>query len=615
MIHSYERRKFVIITIFVIVGIVFAVKLFMIQVWKDEYKLSAENNVLRYVTQYPSRGLIFDRNGKLLVFNEAAYDLLVLPRQVVQFDTASLCGLLHISEAEFNERLQKASSYSLYKPSVFLEQISKEDYGYLEEQLYKFPGFYIQARTLRKYPIPMAAHLLGYIGEVNKVDIAQDSYYKQGDYIGKSGIERTYEKILRGDKGLKIKMVDVHNREMASFQNGKYDIAAISGKNINLTIDADLQKFGEQMMQKKIGSIVAIEPSSGEILAMVSSPSYDPNLLIGRIRNKNYSMLSQDDLKPLFNRATMAQYPPGSTFKTVNTLIGLQDGVLNVNTKYICHGTSSTPIPCSHTHTSPLGLLQALELSCNPYFWQVYKSILEQPRFSNIQQAYDHWRNMVMTFGIGQKLESDLPEQQNGNLPKDTYFNKYYGMNGWKALTVRSLSIGQGEIELTPLQMANLAATIANRGYYYGPHVLKSVEGDTSLDQRFKTKHVTVIDPKNYDILIEGLRLVYAGDEGTARWYRIDSIPSCGKTGTAQNPHGENHSIFIAFAPVNNPKIAVAVVVENAGYGATWAAPIATMMMEYYLKGRVKPTYYLNKILNANLIEKIERAKESVRKN
>ena len=600
----YERRKFVFFAIIFAVGMLFIVRLFILQVWSDTYKLSAENNVLRTVTQYPARGLVYDRNGKLLIYNEAAYDLMVIPRQVEAFDTAELCRLVHIGEEEVVKRLAAARKYSSFKPSIFLEQISKEEYGFLEEKLFKFPGFYVQARSLRKYPDTIAAHVLGYISEVDNKDIDKDAYYRMGDYIGRSGIEKAYEGVLRGRKGQKIKMVDVHNREMGSFQGGRYDTVAVAGRDIQLTLDAGLQSYAESLMRNKKGGIVAIEPATGEVLVLVSSPAYDPNLLVGRIRAKNFGMLSVDTLEPLFNRATMAQYPPGSTFKTVNTLIGLQEGVLNQNTAYGCQGLSSKPIPCSHNHRSPLRLTEAIEQSCNPYFWQVYKAILEQPKFSTIQESYNHWRDYAVSFGLAQALPGDIGDQAKGFLPTDAYFNKYYGLKGWRAITVRSLSIGQGEVQMTPLQLANVAAIFANRGYYHPPHLLKAIEGGQELPGEFGQRIHPRVDIRHYAALIEGMRMVYAGDEGSARWYRMDSIPSCGKTGTAQNPHGENHSVFMAFAPVDEPKIAIAVVVENSGYGATWAAPIATLIMEKYLRGRITLTGSETRMLNADFIHR-----------
>jgi penicillin-binding protein 2 len=599
---SLESRKFVFITLFLVVGIVFVIKLFLLQVVQHEYKLSADNNVLRYVTQYPPRGVVFDRNGKLMVYNEAAYDLLIVPKQVKEFDTIEFCRLLDLSIEEVRLRIKRAKSYSMFKPTIFLEQLSKEDFGYLDEVLFKFPGFFVQLRTVRKYDTPTAAHVLGYTGEVNQRDIERDPYYKMGDYVGLTGLEKSYESILRGKKGVKIKLVDVHNREMGSYQDGKYDSAAIAGKNITVSIDAEVQEYAEKLMRFKKGAIVAIEPSTGEILVMVSSPSYDPNLLVGRGRSKSFSMLNQDTLKPLFNRACQAQYPPGSTFKTINTLIGLQEGVLHDYTRYGCNGVSTSPIPCSHNHPAPLDLYHAIEQSCNPYFWQVFKSILDQRKFVTMQDSYNYWRDLVTSFGISTVLEGDVTDQANGNLPKESYYDKYYGKKGWRAITIRSLAIGQGEVEETPLQLANLAATIANRGYYHPPHLLKSVEGDTEPAKKFEKKIYPKVASEYYTTLIEGMWLVYQGSGGGARYYQIDSVECCGKTGTSQNPHGKNHSVFIAFAPKDNPKIAIACVVENSGYGATWAAPIATLVMEKYLKREVKQKVTEERMMNAYLL-------------
>jgi len=601
MKKTLESRKFVFFTLFIIAGLAFIIKLFLLQVVQDRYKLSADNNVLRYVTQYPPRGVVFDRHGKLMVYNEAAYDLLIVPKQVKAFDTLEFCRLLDITVEEVRQNIRKARNYSMFKPSIFLEQLSKEDFGYLDEVLFKFPGFFVQLRTIRTYDSPTAAHVLGYIGEVNNRDIERDPYYKMGDYIGMNGLEKSYESILRGKKGIKIKLVDVHNREMGSYQDGKYDSAAVSGKNITVSIDAEVQAYAEKLMRFKRGSIVAIEPSTGEILVMVSSPSYDPNLLVGRVRSKNFARLNQDTLKPLFNRAIQAQYPPGSTFKTINTLIALQEGVLHTYTRYGCNGIGTSPIPCSHNHPAPLDLLHAIEQSCNPYFWQVFKSILDQDKFKTMQESYNYWFELATSFGIGTILEGDVLDQANGNLPKDTYYDKYYGKKGWRALTIRSLAIGQGEVEETPLQLANLVATIANRGYYHPPHLMKAVEGDTQPASKFEKKIYSKVASEYYQILIDGMELVY--ESGGARYYKIDSVKCCGKTGTSQNPHGKNHSVFIAFAPKDNPKIAIACVVENSGYGATWAAPIASLVMEKYLKGEIKQTATEERMLNAYLLD------------
>ena len=597
---KFSSRRYVITAIIIVIGMVYLVRLFMLQVIDNDYKLSAQNNVLRYITQYPARGLVYDRNNELLIYNEASYDLLVTPRQLDVIDTTLLCRLLRISQEEFEDRLAQAKKYSHHKPSIFLQQISKEDYGFLEEQLYKFPGFYVQARTLRKYPKTIAAHLLGYVGEVNQKNLRKDQYYRIGDYIGKSGIEYIYENELRGDKGIEVKLVDVFNREKGSFQDGRYDTSAVSGTDLHLSIDSKLQAYGELLMQGKRGSIVAIEPKSGEILTLISTPTYDPNLLIGRIRNENFLKLSRDTLNPLFNRAIMAQYPPGSTFKPINALIGLNEGVLHTYTKYSCQGTVSVPIVCSHNHASPLDMEHAIEQSCNPYFWKLYKSIIEQKKFENIQEAYDHWRSEVMKFGIGERIPSDLLGQRNGNLPDHSYFDKYYGRRGWKATTTRSLSIGQGEIELTPLQLANVAAIFANRGYYFPPHIVTGFGKEKIKNLKFINRIETGFPADLYEDVIKGMELVYEGEHGSARLYKSKDIKICGKTGSAENPFGETHSVFIAFAPADDPKIAISVLVENIGSGSSYAAPIATLMIKKYLQGDFESLWYEVNMLKQN---------------
>lgn len=601
---DYQNRKYVIIALILLVGIVFAIRLFMLQVLSNEYKLSAENNVLRYITEYPARGLIYDRNGKLLVYNEAAYDLMVVPRQLQAFDTTELCDLLHIEKEDLEIRLNKAKNYSYRKPSVFLEQISREDYGYLEEKLYKYPGFYVQARTLRKYPFPVAAHLLGYIGEVNNNELGRDEFYTQGDYIGKSGLEKFYEKELRGEKGLRVVMVDVFNREKGSFSDGQYDTSAIAGQNLRVSLDADLQAYGEKLMQNKLGSIVAIEPSSGEILALVTAPSYDPNLLVGRIRSENYTLLYQDTLKPLMNRAIMGTYPPGSTFKMVNALVGMQESVLFPYTRYYCDGPESRPIRCTHYHETPLELNGAIQNSCNPYFWNVFKSIITNPKYVHDSVGFSAWRKHVMSFGFGRRFNTDIPFEQKGNIPTESYYDNIYSKGHWRALTIRSLGIGQGEILLTPLQLANLSVVIANRGYYFRPHILKAINDEENPFGEFVERQYSTIDPENFDFIRKAMLDVFEGESGTARWFRIDSVLICGKTGTVENPHGDDHSMFIAFAPYDDPKIALSVIVENSGFGSTWAAPIATLMIEKYLLGKTGKPYLEERMFNGNLISK-----------
>lgn len=600
-IKDYSRRKYIIIGVFILMAILFISRLFYLQIIDNSYKLTADNIVLRNVREYPPRGRIYDRNNNLLVYNEAAYDLMVIPRQVKNLDTLAFCHLIDMDTATFVAQMKKAKKYSYYKPSVFVKQISKKDMGQIEEKLFLFDGFYTQTRTLRHYTLPTAGHLLGSIGEVNPSDIKNDGFYKSGDYIGKSGIERYYEKYLRGESGNTIIEVDVHNRVKGSFQEGKFDTLAIPGQDLMLTIDGDLQWYGEQLMQNKKGSIVAIDPTTGEILALVSSPAYDPNLLVGRERSKNYTRLLQDTIKPLINRATMGTYPPGSTFKMVNALIALQEGAINKNTQFTCQGKLSSPIRCTHDHQTPLKLAMAIQQSCNPFFWNTFNAILNNPKFANSHQGYESWYKDVVSFGFGQGFHTDIPYEADGNVPSQEYYDKLY-RGSWNALTVRSLSIGQGEILITPIQLANLSVIIANQGYFYPPHLLKELDGSDTLMTLFRIKRNTRIDKEYFDIVQESMLDVFEADHGTARYYALDSIRQCGKTGTVQNPHGDDHSLFIAFAPLENPKIALAVIVENSGYGSTWAAPIASLMIEKYLRKGTKRLELEEKMMAGNLL-------------
>lgn len=599
--RNLSDRKYVFFTLVISVGLVYLIRLFYLQVIDETYILSAENNVLREITLYPNRGLIFDRKGVLLVYDEAAYDVLVIPGQVRNIDTAEFCSLLGVPDTVFAEKMARAKKYSWYKPSVFLSQISKKEYGFIQDQMYKFPGFYVQSRSLRKYPKPLAAHTLGYIGEVSEKEIENDPYYKPGDYIGKSGIEKAYEADLRGKKGKKIVMVDVHNREQGSYRDGRYDSVQEKGKDINLTLDYELQSYAEKLMQNKTGSIVAIDPSTGGILALVTSPTYDPNLLVGRVRGKNFTSLSNDSLKPLMNRAVMGTYPPGSTFKLVNALVGLQEKRLFESTGYSCFGPATNPIRCTHNHFSPLELKEAIEQSCNPYFWEVFKSIINNPAYPSVKESYKRWREYMLSFGFGKKFGTDIPFEVSGNIPTSDYFDKIYGENRWNALTIRSLAIGQGEILLTPLQMANLAAIIANKGYYYPPHVVKSIEGQDKGYHGEKEKNNTSVDPHHFEVVQEAMLEVFEGEHGTARWARLEGVKICGKTGTVQNPHGKDHSLFIAFAPKENPVIAMSVVVENSGFGSTWAAPIASLLVEKFLNDTISRPLVEQRILEGKL--------------
>jgi len=589
------------------VALLYIGKLFVLQVYDPSYKFSAESNTRRKVTQYPSRGLIYDRNNKLLVSNQAVYDVMVVPRELVPFDSIDFCHSLDISiedlrlmfeEMRTNIRNHKISSY---KPSVFYKQLSAESYGRFQEKLYKFKGFFVQGRSLRKYEHPLAGHVLGYLGEVGQSQLDEDAYYSNGDYVGISGIELTYEKELRGKKGVKYVMVDVHGRSKGSFRSGRYDTTAIAGKNLNLSLDIDLQEYAERLMQNKIGSIVAIEPATGEILAFVSAPGYDPSLLVGRHRGEGFQSLAGDSLKPLNNRALQGTYSPGSSFKLVNAAIAFQDGAINQYTKFECDGPLSTPIRCTHFHRTPIEAASAIETSCNPFFYQAFKQTLERPGVKT-KDGYISWYNHVRSFGFGDRLGIDLPYEITGSVPTAEYFDNLY--NGrWIALTVRSLAIGQAELLVTPLQMANEAAIFANRGHYYRPHVVKAIENQ-SLTKNYTDQINTTIEAENLSEVIKGMENVYKGEIGTARFYQNDTISMCGKTGTVQNPFGEDHSVFIAFAPKDNPKIAISVVVENAGYGSTWAAPMATLLMEKYITGEIpkRHKYYENKMLEGDFI-------------
>lgn len=601
---DYSDRKFVIYAFFVAVGLLFVIRLGYLQIFSDEFKIAADNNTRRDITIYPPRGLIYDRTGQLLIYNEAVFDLMVIPGEVKDIDTNELCELLGIEKVDFIKRLAKAKKYSSRKPSFFEKQISKEQTAFIQERLFRFKGFYFQPRTLRKYPDETGAHLLGYIGEINQGQLDKDEYYAQGDYIGISGIEKSYEKELRGVKGVKKVMYDVFNREKGSFHDGLYDIEAVNGENLYTGIDLDLQKYGEQLMKNKRGGVVAIDPSTGEILALISTPSYDPNLLVGRIRSKNYGLLQNDPLKPLLNRALISMYPPGSTFKLVNALIGQQLGVLYPETRFGCsmgfHAGGLT-VGC-HKHASPLNLLESIQHSCNSYYCNAFRAMIDYRKGIRPRDAYNQWRNYVMAMGLGIKYDTDLPFTKAGNIPPVEYYDRYYGKNHWSALTIISLAIGQGEIQATPLQLANLAAMIANRGFYITPHLVRAVGSEKNLNNQYNKKHESGINRSYFDIVVEGMHQVV--EAGTARAAKIDSISVCGKTGTAQNSHGIDHSVFIAFAPMDKPKIAIAVFIENSGFGGTWAAPIASLMIEQYLKGYVKENRkpIEERMLNGNLL-------------
>ena len=604
------RRRYVISGIAIVVVLVYIIRLFYLQIIDQSTKDQADNNALVKQTIYPSRGLIYDRNGELLVFNQPIYEITMVMREMGKdWDTTAFCQCLQISRTEFDERIaeikdkKKNRGYSRWTPQVFMSQLKKEDIATLQESKFLFPGIQIQKRTLRDYTYKAAAHVLGSVGEVNQNDIDRDSYYARGDYSGRDGLERTYEQQLRGEKGVEVLMRDSRGRMQGSYQNGALDKTAKAGTDLYTTLDIQLQLLAEELLAGKIGSAVAIEPKTGEILALVSNPSWNPKVLVGKDRSKNYNQLLKDPTKPLMNRATQATYPPGSTFKTIQALVCLEQGAITPNTLYPCSGPQSTPIKCTHHHGSPVALDKAIEQSCNPYFWCAYRDLLQKDGYgkdnADFRHRYELWRDAVMEFGLGQRFkDTDLSEQSAGKVPNIKEYDRTYGPTGWKAITIRSLSIGQGEILVTPLQLANQAATIANEGYFITPHLNKN---DSMLTHR----HEIGIKQKWFAEVKEGMHRVM--QYGTGRWYPIEGISQAGKTGTAQNPHGKDHAIFIGFAPVEDPQIAVAVVVENAGYGATWACPVASMMMEQYLTGQVQRKDLRKKISSAVLNESVKK--------
>lgn len=602
--NIFPERKFIIQGLIIFVAVILLARLFYIQVVDDSYFLSANNNVLRKINIYPARGIIYDRNGKILVQNEPVYDLMVIPRQTKALDTLEFCNLIGITKEEFIAKMTKARRYSPFKASIFEKQLSARLYAGFQERLFEYPGFYVQNRTVRKYPDSTAAHVLGYIGEVDDNMIAKtNNYYQLGDYIGISGIEKSYEDILRGQRGTKVIMVDVLNREQGSYENGAYDTVAIAGEKLISSIDYRIQKLGEQLMQNKKGSIVAIEPSTGEILCFISSPGYDPNLLVGRERGNNYIKLLRDETKPLFVRPLMAQYPPGSIFKAVEALIAQQENLIFPETRFPCGGgysIGSRMVKCMHVH-SPLDLRESIAQSCNAYYCWTFKKLIDQGNYGTVEKNFLKWREYVNNFGIGKKTGIDLPNELSGLLPTVKFYDKYYGSGRWKSSTIISLSIGQGELGVTPLQMANIMAIIANKGWYYNPHLIKGIGDKAYVKEEYTTKNFVGIDTSYFEVVIDGMQQVV--DRGTAYYAKIKDIAVCGKTGTAQNPHGKDHSVFVAFAPRENPKIAIAVVVENAGFGSTWAAPMASILIEKYLKDTVsRPAYYIDRLLNADLI-------------
>lgn len=597
--YTLEKRKYVIAAVAIVIVLTYIVRLFYLQIMTDDYKRYADSNAFLNKVQYPSRGAIYDRNGKLLVFNQPAYDITFVPREVEALDTLDFCKALGITREQFDERMKdvrnrrKNPGYSKYTHQTFMTQLSAEECGVFQEKLFKYPGFYIQRRTIRQYAYNAAGHALGDIGEVSMRDIEKDDYYGRGDYIGKQGIEKSYEKYLRGEKGVEVLLRDAHGRIQGHYMDGKLDRPSVPGKNLKLGIDIDLQLLGERLLQHKIGAIVAIEPSTGEILCMVSSPSFDPHLMIGRQRGKNHRLLQSDNRKPLLNRAIMGVYPPGSTFKTAQGLTFLQEGVIQEETPaFPCsHGFSyrNLHVGC-HGHASPLTLIPAIATSCNSYFcWGLFRMFGDR-KYGSPQNAITVWKDHMVSQGFGYPLGTDLPGEQRGFIPNAKFYDRVY-RGAWNGLTVISISIGQGEILATPLQIANLGATIANRGYFITPHIVKEIE-DNELDSLYRTRRYPTIDREYYEIVARGMRAAVDGSTGSATCrmvsYILPDVEACGKTGTAQN-RGKDHSVFMGFAPMNDPKIAIAVYVENGGFGATYGVPIGALMMDQYLNGKLSP--------------------------
>lgn len=581
-----ENRQYIIQFVFVLIGLIFLIRLFSIQVLDNNYKLAANNNIIQKIIEYPYRGLIYDRNGELLVYNQPVYDLMVIPKEVRVKDTLEFTQLVGITKEEFEKKLKDARTYSYVKPSVFMKQLSNTTFAQIQGKLIDFPGFHIQPRTVRSYPYKNMAHVFGYIGEISKQQLARDTtgYYRQGDYIGISGIEATYEKPLRGKTGVSYKMVNVRGIEKGKFKGGEYDTLPVRGENLISTIDIELQTYAETLLEGKVGSIVALEPKTGEILAMVSAPSYDPNILSGRDFSENYAKLVNDSLKPLFNRPLMGAFPPGSIYKVAQALVALEQGVITPQTRIRCNRRL---IGCHGTHTFE-DLSGAITVSCNPYFREIYRRMLNQEvssnTFKDTEIGLEVWRDHMLSFGFGRTLGIDIPNEKPGYMPAPSLYDRIYGEGRWKFSNIYSNSVGQGEVLTVPLQMANFAAIIANRGYYVIPHLVKGIGDDGRPLAEFRDKHYTTVDPKHFDVVIDAMENVVEYGTGQYR-AKVRGISICGKTGTVENDHGEDHSVFIAFAPKENPVIAMAVYVENAGQGARAAAGITGLMIEKYIKG------------------------------
>ena len=614
MKDNFRSRQRIIQFVFLLSGLVLAIKALHLQLLDTSFKNKANTTAISKNIQYPSRGLIYDRNNELLINNNAMYDLKVTYNLVdPQMDTTKFCQLLGIDKTTFKENLNKnfrSARYSKNKPFVFLKKIPANVFARFQENLHQFPGFFPQLRNVRGYPYQYGAHVLGYMNEVNPKQLkANKAIYSPGDYIGATGLELAYEKELRGKKGIRFVLKDNIGREVGPYRDGSQDTAAVSGKDLITSLDIHLQAYGEQLMANKTGSIVAIEPSSGEILAMVSTPTYDPNtMIINRNRGETLKQLLDDPLQPFFDRTVMAKYPPGSIFKTVVGLIAMEQGVLFPNTGITCNGAyfyKNTRRGC-HGHSHPYNIAIALQHSCNTYFFNTIRRIVDKNGYNDPYSGLDEYNSYLYQFGLGKPLGIDYPNEEGGNVPTSAYYNKIYPKKdgSWRSPTIISIGIGQGEMQLTTVQMANLAAIMANRGYFYTPHLVKGFKNDnTPIPEKFRTKNTVDIDPRFFPHVVDGMARVVNG--GTASIAQIKDIQVCGKTGTSQNPHGDDHSVFFAFAPMDNPKIAIAVYVEHGVWGARYAAPIASLMMEKYLKGVVDPArnYLQERMLNANLIE------------
>jgi len=588
--NSFFERRYVIAGIFITIILILLARLFYIQIIDPKYAIYANNNVRHQEIKYPARGPILDRNGKVLVQNEPFYDIMVTPRMVKPFDTVEFCKILGIDREEFNKRWIKAWKYSPSLSSVFEKQLSAQAYASIQERLPEFVGFYSTPRYLRNYPDSVAAQFLGYIGEVQDKDIKRSNgYYHQGDFIGITGVEKSYEDVLRGQRGVQNLMVDSRGKAKGRYANGLYDTAAVAGERLTSSLDITIQKLGEKLMQNKVGSIVAIEPSTGEILAYVSSPTYDPNLMVGRERGDNAAKMYADVYNPFFIRPVQAKYPPGSSFKPLSALIALQEGIIDPQTTYYCPGyyqAGNRRIKCNNGESHGLvNLSSAVARSCNGYFSMVFERIINHNGVKQTEATFNNWRDNVKKFGLGRRLDLDVPGESRGNIPTPLYYDNVYHKGGWRSSTIVSLAIGQGELLATPLQMANLECTIANHGFYYKPHLIKSIGARNVIKKEYTERNYVGIDSNYFEPVINGMQAVV--ETGTANHSKIPGIIMCGKTGTAQNPHGEAHSVFVAFAPRVNPKIAIAVVVENSGEGAHWAAPIASFIVEQYLKGSI----------------------------